>query len=231
MSTPLDITKSTKKLLRSLLESVPRSISVKQLDDDYLKFVGSRIPYREMGHSTLVEFLSTIPDVVSCSRIRGEIMVTYVIDEATQHVASLVSRNKTNKRSRGRSRGMGPRFAGFAGREPTRYGVQPVKTIAPSQPVQQSYVSHQQSKQSMYNIFRGQVKQMMFSHLDGIHLETFDDEFNKTFGSYPPLTDMGYSGLLELLQSMPDVVQLFTNKRNEIIVTGSGTGKWRSSKL
>jgi hypothetical protein len=153
-------------------------------------------------------------------------MVTYVLDEKTQHVASLVSRNKTSRRSRGQSRGVGRRYAGFLGRELSRHNVAPMKRIASHDPVVQYDSSHQQST---YNIFRGQVKQMMYDHPDGIHMEMFDDEFKNSFGEYPPLTVMGYSGLFALLLSMRDIVHLHSNQRNEVIV--SGVGKWRSNKL
>ena len=59
------------------------------------------IPYRQLGYSTLEQFLSTIPDIKKKKDPgTGEILYIALTDTNTAHIASLVGGQKTSSKAR-----------------------------------------------------------------------------------------------------------------------------------
>lgn len=85
-------------ILRSILTSEKSGILLRYLDNEYRTLTGTRIPYRQLGYSTLEEYLHSIPDVVRLSRnAEGNTVVTVVVTESTAHVAEMVRGQKSAK--------------------------------------------------------------------------------------------------------------------------------------
>jgi hypothetical protein len=62
MSTPAARAEDLKKLLRGLLISSPRAITVNQLERDFLQQEGHGVPFRELGYPSFLKYLESNPD-------------------------------------------------------------------------------------------------------------------------------------------------------------------------
>lgn len=58
-----------KFILKSLLISTPRAITVDELFSDYAKQEGHVFPFRKFGFSCFIDFLLSIPDTVNVSTL------------------------------------------------------------------------------------------------------------------------------------------------------------------
>jgi hypothetical protein len=67
MSRPAGRAEELKKLLRALLISSPRAITVDQLESDFLLQEGHGAPFRELGYPSFMKYLESIPDRVVVS--------------------------------------------------------------------------------------------------------------------------------------------------------------------
>ena len=67
---------------------------------EYREMIGEPIPYRKLGYSTLEEFLDQSPDLCRVSYSANGVILHGVATEATAHVAALVARQSTKKRSK-----------------------------------------------------------------------------------------------------------------------------------
>ena len=192
----------TKKELRSVLQSSAESVTLEQLQNDFRKLLGYDIPYRRMGYNTLSDFLYDIPDVVSCRKVYDRLMITAIADSSTAHIARLVARQKSRKRSRG-GRGRGSSSAGDSRGFSTQRMPFSVARNHPSPPV-----NNPDTKSSLYSICRGQVKELLFAYPDGIPLRLFDEAFVAKFGSWPPVAQLDFYNTTKLLESMQDILSL-----------------------
>ncbi|XP_051993911.1 tudor domain-containing protein 7A-like [Xyrauchen texanus] len=89
-----------KKMLRAVLQSSKHGVALARLQGDYRALTGEVIPHRKFGHATLESFLHSIPGVVRLERSStGEVMCFAGVCEETAHIAQLVARQKTSKKS------------------------------------------------------------------------------------------------------------------------------------
>ncbi|XP_026122596.1 tudor domain-containing protein 7A-like [Carassius auratus] len=89
-----------KKMLRAVLQSSKHGVAMARLQGDYRALTGEVIPYRQFGHTSLESFLRSIPSVVRLERSSaGEVMCFAGVCEETAHIAQLVARQKTVKKS------------------------------------------------------------------------------------------------------------------------------------
>ena len=109
-------------------------------------------------------------------------------DEATQHIQSLVSRQKIDPKKK---------YAVLRNR-PSRYQRSAVSTQyrgsrpTPPAPLVSAYVL-------------GQIKQLLRCHTDGLPLTHFNNIFSKKFGQSLNFRRFGFGSLHELLYSLKDV--------------------------
>uniref|UniRef100_A0AAU7J8I4 Tudor domain-containing protein Tdr7 n=1 Tax=Locusta migratoria TaxID=7004 RepID=A0AAU7J8I4_LOCMI len=81
--------------LRACLLSIKGGISVKALDRDFRTLIGHSIPYRELGYSSLEQFLRTVEDMRIFTGSNGELMFDTIPKENTAHLAALVAKQKS----------------------------------------------------------------------------------------------------------------------------------------
>ncbi|XP_011688040.1 PREDICTED: tudor domain-containing protein 5-like isoform X3 [Wasmannia auropunctata] len=88
-------------LILSLLISRKDPLSVARLDRDYYEQEKTRIPYRQFGFATLLEFLQSMPDQFKIEQYNGSHYVRGIASDKSKHVSSLVARQKrpTNARN------------------------------------------------------------------------------------------------------------------------------------
>ena len=108
-STPLD---KAKQFLRSLLLSTPNGLSARNVEEDWQAMGYVACPYRELGFSSVENFLRSVPDVAELKSRRGsENIYGGVADKSTKHIKELVV-NQKNSKARRRPRAQGTsRFA------------------------------------------------------------------------------------------------------------------------
>ncbi|XP_051558217.1 tudor domain-containing protein 7A-like [Myxocyprinus asiaticus] len=89
-----------KKMLRAVLQSSKHGVTMARLPGDYRALTGEMVPHRKLGHATLESFLRSIPGVVRLERSStGEVMCFAGVCEETAHIAQLVARQKTSKKT------------------------------------------------------------------------------------------------------------------------------------
>ncbi|XP_066515805.1 tudor domain-containing protein 7A isoform X2 [Hoplias malabaricus] len=90
-----------KKMLRAVLQSSKHGVALSQLQCDYHSLTGESIPLRALGFSKLEAFLRSIPSVVRLEKSwTGEIVCFAAVCEETAHIAQLVARQKSAKKTR-----------------------------------------------------------------------------------------------------------------------------------
>ncbi|XP_060908783.1 tudor domain-containing protein 7A [Labrus mixtus] len=93
---------SIKKMLRSVLQSSKVGVSVSSLQSEYRSLCGESIPLKKLGFSKLEDYLKSIPSVVRLEFRMGELKCFAAVCQETAHIAELVARQKSAKKS-GRS--------------------------------------------------------------------------------------------------------------------------------
>ncbi|XP_038831804.1 tudor domain-containing protein 7B-like [Salvelinus namaycush] len=91
-----------KRMLRAVLaanKSGP-GVSLSRLQSEYKALTGEQIPHKQMGHASLDTLLHSIPSVVRMERNRtGEMVCFASVSSETAHVAKLVARQCTSKKT------------------------------------------------------------------------------------------------------------------------------------
>ena len=95
---------------------------------DYREMIGKYIPWRDLGYTSLEEFLDQSPDMCRIAYTPTGIMVQGVVTSADAHVASLVSRQSSKQKKSARTAKMPP------ARRPNN--MRPWQPPTPSQPFQ-----------------------------------------------------------------------------------------------
>ena len=84
-----------KKDIRALLISAPLGVPAHIFAKDYRQMNGKEVPYREIGHRTLDEFILSIPDVVRMGMGPTEMPTFYpVATKETQHIVDMIRKQK-----------------------------------------------------------------------------------------------------------------------------------------
>ena len=187
MSVQSALKDNTKTELRAVLDSTPNCLPLDRLHADYRRLVGHDIPYREMGYNTLAEFVKDIPGVITCWMSHGKMMTKAVADRSTEHITSLVARQRNNPKNRPNDNVL-PRTRSHEKREPPK----PVP----------------QTNSSDYHILRGRIQELLFAYKSGIKLSQFMEAFAKRFGQYINLLSIGFTSVHELLESMNDIIDM-----------------------
>ncbi|XP_029610284.1 tudor domain-containing protein 7B isoform X2 [Salmo trutta] len=91
-----------KRMLRAVLaanKSGP-GVSLSRLQSEYKALTGEQIPHKQMGHASLDALLHSMPSVVCMERNRAGEMVCFAsVSGETAHVAKLVARQRTSKKT------------------------------------------------------------------------------------------------------------------------------------
>ncbi|GAA6232649.1 tudor domain-containing protein 7A-like [Lates japonicus] len=92
-------TESIKKMLRSVLQSSKAGVSINSLQSEYRSLCGESIPLKKLGYSKLEDYLRSIPSVVQLEYRMGELKCFAAVCQETAHIAELVARQKSSKKS------------------------------------------------------------------------------------------------------------------------------------
>jgi hypothetical protein len=93
--------------LRSILISSQQGCNEQQLLRDYATYNARKeIPYRDMGYKSLIELLTSMPDVARIDQTRIPVNIHGVADQNTVHIKNFVMTQKRKKPTRNMRGGM-----------------------------------------------------------------------------------------------------------------------------
>ncbi|XP_074026312.1 uncharacterized protein [Leptinotarsa decemlineata] len=95
---------SAKKNIRSILTSAGLSMTMRELEKDYVEFINESIPYRKHGFSHLEQFLRSMPDTVEVEGAGPYAIVHVTKSQKSSHVYDLVSKQRKNAPRKGERR-------------------------------------------------------------------------------------------------------------------------------
>ena len=102
MPQPVPTRQEVQKIISALLvtckQATTTGVPLSDLESDYRNEEGMRIPFRELGFSSLIDLLNSLPQHVQLTNRFGVWYVYPVISEKTRHVSSLVAGQKTSIR-------------------------------------------------------------------------------------------------------------------------------------
>ncbi|XP_064635607.1 tudor domain-containing protein 5-like isoform X2 [Lineus longissimus] len=187
-----DLLSSTKKKVRALLLSAKNGLLLREFITDYKDLIGQPFPYREIGFPTVESCLQEMKDVVWIQHQRnGDVKLRGVADETTQHIAELVSKQKS-KKSGGRSR------------------VLPLKTKQALMTKQRLERQMQLAQPYVPPFIRTNISQLLKEHPDGISGSSFNAIYSRRFGTQIDYNRLRFNNVKELLQSIQDIVHIET---------------------
>ena len=173
----------TIKDLYSLLVSGNQPVTLSQLQRDYHSFTGDQIPFYQMGFSNLESFLRDCPSSFRLRWKGANLIVSHIPTAGVEHIESLIKKQKPKKtKPQKSSRNYPPR----ARNEPVP---PPLLPTVPS-------------------IIRGQIRGILMDYSKGILGSNFGAAYSKRFGTFINCKLFGFTSLLEMLKSMPDIVRV-----------------------
>ncbi|KAF8767377.1 Tudor domain-containing protein 5 [Argiope bruennichi] len=151
-----------KKEVRSVLISSKEGLTLQEFLKTYRALLGSRLPTRELGYTTDIELIESMPDVVCMRKDRnGSYVLTAIADETTEHIQKLVQKQKKNKKKQNN------------------------KQIHIASSSVRSYVSSSNSvpknRPFVPAKLRSEIFQILKKHPDGIGYTALILDYNKTF--------------------------------------------------
>ncbi|XP_075215820.1 tudor domain-containing protein 7-like isoform X2 [Lycorma delicatula] len=87
-------------VLRACLLSNKGGTPLSILNRDYKALNGTPIPFRKLGYSSVEDFLKSTDDIITRPDGKGDIIVQARPSEASAHIASLVSRQRSSQKKR-----------------------------------------------------------------------------------------------------------------------------------
>ncbi|ELU03562.1 hypothetical protein CAPTEDRAFT_218952 [Capitella teleta] len=172
---------SVTKEVRSILLASQRGMSCREFVREWNELLGYPIPHRQLGFASLEDFLRGLPEVVELSWQDGELILKAVANEATRHIARMVSVQKPSKKPKRQMR-----------RPP------PSRRYAPP-PVTQ--------RRTVNPFLRGQILQLLNAFPHGLLGSNFLLAFSRKFGRNIAPSALGFQSVNEFLQSMPDILR------------------------
>lgn len=80
---------SIKKMLRSVLQSSKRGVSISSLQSEYRSLCGEYIPLKKLGFSKLEDYVQSIPSVVRLEYRMGEVRLVLLLRPIIKAIGSL----------------------------------------------------------------------------------------------------------------------------------------------
>ena len=179
-----------KREIRALLISSKHGCTPRQLQNDYLQMLGESIPYHFLGFSNFMDFIQSMPDVVSICRTRNNVTLYGVADSKTANIQKLVSKQRSRP---------GTCSSSHVHLNMVTKNYQP----EPKEP-------------EVPPIFKIRLKELMLSHPNGIALKSFNEAFAKRFHHYIAYHHWGFSSLEAMILSVPDILLICNDTTRNI---------------
>ncbi|KAG8436789.1 hypothetical protein GDO86_007753 [Hymenochirus boettgeri] len=184
---------TVQKDVSSLLIASKHGVSIQELEQDYRMLTGSQLPLRALGYKSTMELLLEMPSVVQISnQMDGTVKIFGVVSEDTKGIADLVSRQKDRPKVRVRNRRHIMRSSYHA--DLIRRG-----RVTPVLPA------------SVKSDFRDLLS------LSPLLLSEFEKAFFTRFGRNFQYNRYGFYSMLEVLQSVSDIVQVKQTRAGSLL--------------
>lgn len=189
----------TKKEIRSVLLTYQNGVTLDEFLKTYRGLLGQRLPSRDLGFSSDVAFLKSMPDVVDVhSESPGKVYLTGIADKTSEHIQKLVSRQRKSKTSNSKS----------SQASKQRYARQPVSKLPSTPP------NTRELKPFLPGTLRAEIIELMKSHTRGLTLAGFALAYHRKFKKYLPLVN-GLNSLEAMIKLIPEI-EVGRNSNNEI---------------
>ncbi|XP_047985623.1 tudor domain-containing protein 7 [Leguminivora glycinivorella] len=160
--------------LRATLLSVKGALTIKQCNRDYRELQGEWIPFKKLGYPTLDRLFVDVPGF-KVTQINGEWYVDAIASQETQHIAEMVSRQKSSKKPT-------PRF-NFPNRFPKKEGSWRRPATAGSH-TSYNNASYNYNNQYSNQYYRAKGGTPFNNNYSNKH----NNKFSKPYETKPPLT-------------------------------------------
>ncbi|XP_064616316.1 tudor domain-containing protein 5-like [Liolophura sinensis] len=199
--------------IRSLLLSTPIGLTAKQLRDDYASFVGSTLPYRELGYYGVEDMVKDMPDVVHVSWQAGQMILKAVVNEETKRIASLVSRQRLSDKAKKEQR---RRRMGCSSSQ---------RSVGSGR-----YYHRPDSQPFVPASTRNQVLELLKSYRSGLRLTQLEGAFLKRFGVQFEWRHLGFNSLYKVIDYLhgQSVVAMERYGSDYMVYLGRGHGQQQS---
>ena len=82
-------------MLKSVVNTQKEGCNIQNLDREYRNFIGKSIPFRELGHHSLEDFLYSAKDTILIEEDgKGAKIVKVKVDQKIAHISNLVQKQK-----------------------------------------------------------------------------------------------------------------------------------------
>lgn len=189
-------------------------VSLPYLNQEYKEQNGCDIPFKELGETSLQNFLKSIPEVVRLETRGYETRVYPIADEKNAHIVKLVCLTQKNKKGGKFKRG-GRSYAPYrstSSYNSSPYGFNRGRLISTSRPLNQAL----KCQASVPVESREKIEKTLSLAGDcGVEIEDFETNFLHYNGMKLSYTNFGFNSLKDCLKSIPNIVTL----------RGNGAGK------
>ncbi|OXB53310.1 hypothetical protein ASZ78_014787 [Callipepla squamata] len=193
MSQQVQLMEVLKKEVRSQLLAAKDGLSPAQLEQEYQAMVGRPLPLRDLGFISTMELVTSMPGVVRVlPNGKGGFLLKAVVDEATEGIAKLVSRQKTSGKSQSAAK----------------------KERAPLSRNQQGF-SPKGKARVLPEAVKRELQELLSS--SPLLLLDFKDAYYARFKRTFHYTRYGFFSMLEVFESMSDVITVKQTGRGSLI--------------
>lgn len=209
----------TKKEIRSVLLTYQNPVALDEFLKTYRGLLGQRLPSRDLGFSSDVAFLKSMPDVVDVlNETSGKVYLNGIADKASEHIQKLVSRQKKSKTSSSKCNQTTKQ----------RSARQPVCKLPSTSP------NTKELKPFLPGSLRVEILELMDSHKNGLTLAGFALAYHRKFKKYLPLVN-GMNSLEAMIKLIPEIEVVNSNnqtifyKRKSLNCVEKENGSFRSN--
>ena len=86
------------KNIRSVLLLNKHGLLMESFEREFKSIMGKQVPYKLMGYNSSYDLVTNIPEVVQVSHLNGgQTLLIGVPDETTEHIATMVGNQRSNR--------------------------------------------------------------------------------------------------------------------------------------
>eukprot|EP00117_Sycon_ciliatum_P039695 scpid42251/ scgid2925/ RING finger protein 17 len=196
------------KELRAILLSAPHGLTGKEVARDFQNFVGTSFPFRKFGFTTVEAYLHSKPHIVRRCIDHGQTIYRAVADDSTQHIADMVSKQKTKKPKSRLSWGYNSNSISSRHFSPPHQRTRSADCDFGLEPSSNRTAVKAETKNVLPHATKHNIAQLLANHPGGIFHEDFGDLYTGQMKSRLFPKNLGFHGMRDLLQSIPDIARL-----------------------
>uniref|UniRef100_V9KH94 Tudor domain-containing protein 5 n=1 Tax=Callorhinchus milii TaxID=7868 RepID=V9KH94_CALMI len=186
-----------KKELRSLLISAQGGLSPVELESDYYKMMGKRLPLYALGYRSVLELITDMPDAIKIHTCgNGSLILKGNGDATTKGIEEMVAKSRIPSKTKRNLRKPRYDFTQKQGFLPRRCNSIPVLPA----------------------LVKCEIRELLLSFPDGILLSDFDKAFVKKYGRPFQCARYGFYSLQEVLKTAADDIVIQQTRRGSLLL-------------